>query len=301
MDVEDRSIIKNIISLVNPWFLFMGLLSYALGAGVIHYLGKSVDWGVYLLGQGYFSLMQLAGLILKAYIEHLQKNKSTRPIISKFESGRTVKPSYYLTISLACLTAGVVILVLLVSQNKMNTSAGLFCILIFILMYFYAMPPVQYVNKGFGELARAFLISSIAPGLALTLQLNGLHRLILLLAFPILFLYLAAEIAISFPSYGADLKTGASLIARAGWQRGMQWHNLLIIGGYLLIGVAAVIGLPWSLCWPGLITLPFGCYMIIEMIRIENGAKPRWRLLKFSAYILQGLTIYALVLALWTR
>ncbi len=301
MTVEDRSIMKHIISLVNPWFLFMGFLSYALGAGIIHFLGKSVDWGVYFLGQGFFSLIQLSGLILKAFIDHPYRRKELNPSGSKLGKRRVVKPSSYLIISLACLTAGVVIVILLLSQNKMNASAGLFCLLIFIFMYFYAMPPLQYANKGFGELGRAFLISSIAPGLALTLQSGGLHRLILLLALPILFLSVSSEIAFSFPNYSTDLKMGASLVTRIGWQRGMQWHNLLIIGGYLLIGVAAIIGMPWSLCWPGMVSLPFGAYMIIEMIRIENGAKPRWKPLKFSAYILQGLTVYAFVLALWVR
>jgi 1,4-dihydroxy-2-naphthoate octaprenyltransferase len=301
MNVEDHSIVKNISSLVNPWFLFMGFLSYALGAGIIHYLGKSIDWGVYLLGQGFFSLMQISGLLLKAYMEHPYRLKGLKTSGLKFANRKAIKPSSYLIISLACLTAGVVIVVLLLSQNKLDVSAGLFCLLIFILMYFYAMPPLEYANKGFGELARAFLISSIAPGLALTLQLGGLHRLILLLALPILFLYLAAEIAFSFPDYSSDLKTGKSLVTRIGWQRGMQWHNLLIIGGYLLIGVATIIGLPWALCWPGLVPLPFAVYMILEMIRIENGAKPRWKPLKFSAYILQGLTVYAFVLALWAR
>jgi 1,4-dihydroxy-2-naphthoate octaprenyltransferase len=77
-------------------------------------------------------------------------------------------------------------------------------------------------------------------------------------------------------------------------------HNLLILFAYLLLGLAASLGLPWLLTWPVLMTLPLGLFIIWLMMRIAGGAPARWGLLNFSSVALVALAAYLVTLALWT-
>jgi 1,4-dihydroxy-2-naphthoate octaprenyltransferase len=65
------------------------------------------------------------------------------------------------------------------------------------------------------------------------------------------------------------------------------------------LGLAAIFGLPWSLTWPVLLTLPVGLFEIWQMIRIANGVKPAWRLMTFTSTMLVVLTAYLLTYTLW--
>jgi hypothetical protein len=67
------------------------------------------------------------------------------------------------------------------------------------------------------------------------------------------------------------------------------------------MALAFVLGLPWSLTWPGLLALPIGLFEIIQINQISGGSKPRWTVLNFTASALIGLTVYFITLALWTH
>ncbi|MDZ4159986.1 MAG: hypothetical protein U1B80_09365, partial [Anaerolineaceae bacterium] len=90
-------------------------------------------------------------------------------------------------------------------------------------------------------------------------------------------------------------------MVRLGWQRGMVTHNLLILTAYLLVGAAALAGLPWALTLPLLFTMPLGLFQVWSMVQIANGAAPRWRLLTFGAVAIVGMAVYLVTLSLWTR
>jgi len=81
----------------------------------------------------------------------------------------------------------------------------------------------------------------------------------------------------------------------------MTWHNLLILAAYFFIGLDLLLGLPWSIAWPALLTLPLGIFQIWQMVQIANGAKPRWGLLELNAVATLGLTAYFITFALWTH
>jgi len=71
--------------------------------------------------------------------------------------------------------------------------------------------------------------------------------------------------------------------------------------GFMLFGLAAVLGLPWLLTWPGLLGLPLGLFQIWQMNSIASGAKPHWRLLSLNAVATVVLTAYLVTFTLWTH
>ena len=52
--------IRLFVRLSRPFFLLGSALVYALGVGIARYLGISIDWGLYLLGQAWVTTLQLA-------------------------------------------------------------------------------------------------------------------------------------------------------------------------------------------------------------------------------------------------
>jgi hypothetical protein len=81
----------------------------------------------------------------------------------------------------------------------------------------------------------------------------------------------------------------------------MILHNLVILAAYLILGFAALFGLPLSIALPGFLTLPLGIFQIWMMNRIASGARPNWTALTFTAAALVGVTTYLLTFAFWTR
>ena len=109
-------------------------------------------------------------------------------------------------------------------------------------------------------------------------------------------------LALSLEGYASDEKYNRKTsMIRLGWQRGMNLHNLLILVGFMLFGIAAILGLPWLLTWPGLLGLPLGLFQIWQMSSIATGAKPHWRLLSLNAVATVVLTAYLVTFTLWTH
>jgi 1,4-dihydroxy-2-naphthoate octaprenyltransferase len=90
-------------------------------------------------------------------------------------------------------------------------------------------------------------------------------------------------------------------MVRLGWERGMMLHNILILVGYLLIGLAMLFGFPTSVALPALLALPLGLFQIWYMSRIGAGSKPNWQVLGWLAVLVFGVTTYLLTFSFWTR
>ena len=57
------------IRLSRPLFVLGAALVYALGVGIARYLGVQIDWGLYFLGQGFVTFLQLSGHYLNEYFD----------------------------------------------------------------------------------------------------------------------------------------------------------------------------------------------------------------------------------------
>jgi len=296
---ENSSPLIAFLRISRPLALLGGLLFYALGAGVFVYLGQTLDWANYWLGQGCVTLLQLSSFYLQAYYDH--PDALGRSGKDDHTPAGSLPRLVWLQAAITTLSIGAVLTVLLYGRQAINLAALVLLGMAFLISYFYAVPPVRLVYSGYGELTGAIFLANITPALAFVLQAGELHRLITMLTFPLTALYLAMSLALALPEYAADLKNERrTLLVRIGWQRGMNLHNLMVLGAYFILGLAALSGLPWGLTWPGMLTLPLGLYQIWLIVQINNGVKPRWQVLVPTAIATLGITTYLLTLALWT-
>ena len=297
MDQTPPSPSREIVRIAHPWLLLASILTYALGAGIANYLGISIRWPVYVVGQAAVLMLMVSSYFLREYFD---RSPLLEPLRKPGDLPRLMRVNL-LQIAATTLTIGAVLTVLLFAQGALNPAAFLTLGLAFVLAMVYAIPPFRMAHSGYGELITTVLIANLTPALACLLQFGELHRLLAFLTFPLTFLTLAAGLALKLESYATDIQLERkNMLTRLGWQRGMVFHNLLILIGFLLLGTARLAGLPWNLTWPGLLGLPVGLFQIIQMQGIAGGAKPRWRLLAITAAATLALTVYFINLALWT-
>ncbi len=286
-----------LVNAAQPWALLAGVGVYALGVGIADFLGRDISWNVYFLGQGVATLLQLAAYFLNAYFEELEQPAGSD---RQRQQQQILHARVLLQAALSILAVGAVLTVLLFSSGAFNPTALVLLGTAFVLAFFYAVPPVRLANHGYGELAEAVLIGTLIPALGYVFQVGELHRLLAMLAFPLTALYLAMKLYLSLEHYSLRSRAPETMMERLGWQPGMNLANILALSSYLLIGVAALLGLPWPLTWPALLSLPVAGFLVFVMVQVASGAPPRWRLIRILAVGLFAITAYALAFALWT-
>ena len=304
MNENTRVTLKSLIHNSNPWSLLVGVLMYAIGTGVAVRSGVHLNWTAYLIGQACVILFQLSAYYLVFYNELLlrQPRRKGPDPIKKPDAQVELRfaQSFYLLAALSALTIGAMLTVLLVAQGLLTPATLVILGLMVVLAYFYGMPPLKLAVSGYGELTMAIFLVNLTPALAALLQGVEIWRSLAMLTFPLTALYLAMHLAVSLETYLQDIKQGQrNMMIRLGWPRGMFLHNILLLTAYILIALASILGMAWSLTWPRLLTLPLAIFQIYLVWQINQGAKPRWRLLRLTAYATFGVTAYFQVFSLW--
>jgi 1,4-dihydroxy-2-naphthoate octaprenyltransferase len=281
-------------------------LLYALGVGVARFLGSPINWGVYLLGQGWVTLIQLSTHFLNEYFD--SPADAQNPNRTPFSGGSgalgpgKIRREVALWSAVTCLTIATSLTVLIIRYVGFNGGVLLVLGLIFAGAFFYSTPPFRLVSTGYGELTTSIIVANLVPALAFLLQYGEIHRLLAMATFPLTPLHLAMMLVFELPDYAVDMKYGKNtLLVRMGWERGMLMHNIMVMVAFLVLGVAAILGLPLAIALPGFLSLPLGLFQIWMMNRIADGAKPNWVALTFTAAALLGVTAYLLLFTFWTR
>jgi len=292
------TLFTNLFRVAQPLSLVAGLLAYALGGGIANYLGQTIDWPVFFIGQGAVTFLQLSSYFLREYFNLAGQDPFRRPAENKPQEIPRVT---FLQIAVTTLTAGAVMTVLLISKGVMNLATFVICGTSFVIGIAYAVPPLRLADKGYGELSQAILLTNLFPALGLLLQTGEFHRLLGLLTFPLTLLSLAVSLAQSLRGYPEDVRNNRqTMMVRLGWQRGINFHNILIAAAYLVLVAAFFLGLPWRLAFPVFLTLPVALFEVWQINQIADGGKPRWTLLSVAALATLALAIYLMNLALWT-
>jgi 1,4-dihydroxy-2-naphthoate octaprenyltransferase len=301
---KNNSLSNNLIKFTQPLSLLAGILLYLLGGGVAHYMGIQIDWLVYWLGQGCIILLILSSSFLKAYYDFPQSIRSMRRdrrVPRQDEDERLLVKTAVLQAAFTTLATGSVLTVLLYTRGSINLTTLFILGTAFLIAFFYAVPPPQLVYSGYGELVFAIFLANLTPAFAFSLQAGDLHRLLAMLTFPLTSLLLAVILALSLKTHAENIKTNRrTLMVRIGWQLGFQVHHLMVLLAYLVIGIAAFLGLPWELGWPAFLTLPIALYQIWIINQIAVGKSPNWKILNLTAAVTFGLTAYLITFALWT-
>jgi 1,4-dihydroxy-2-naphthoate octaprenyltransferase len=292
------------IRLSRPLFLAGVVLLYALGVGIAHYLGTTMDWGTIVLGQAWVSLLQLSTQYLNEYFNASADAENPNRTFLTGGSGALgpgkLPRRVALMSALACLAVLASITVLLITLAHPAPEVYLIMGLAFLGAIFYSTPPLKLEGSGYGELIASVMVAYLVPGFAFLLQTGSLHRLVALTAFPLTFLHLAMLLAFELPDYATDIKyQKCTLMIRMGWQNGMVLHNILILIAFLYLGLATIFGYPRFALWAGLLPLPVGLLQIWQMWRIANGVKPNWNALTIGALALFGSMAYLMTFAFW--
>ncbi len=298
--------VRLFIRLARPLFLLGGALVYATGVGIARYLGTPVDWGVYLLGQAWVTMLQLSTHFLNEYFDF--ESDADNPNRTPFSGGSgalgsgELPRSTALIAAAACLALVASLTVLIIRDAHPGPALMLIMALGVLGAVLYSLPPVRLASSGYGELTTSILVANLVPAFAYLLQTGELHRLVAMTTFPLTALHLAMMLAFELPDYASDLKhEKRTLMVRLGWQLGMQLHNLLILAAYLLFGLALFFDLPSFVVLPALLGLPFGLLQIWQMRRVAEGFKPNWTALTLVPVALFAFTTYLVTFAYWTH
>jgi 1,4-dihydroxy-2-naphthoate octaprenyltransferase len=289
---------KSLLKLSRPILLLLAALTYTLGAGIAHYLGRPVRAASFGLG-----LLAVLALLYAAFLLTEYFRLPLMPLVQDEtprhrESFRVM----LLQVSYAALTLSAVVILTLQLTHSLNLSADILLALAFLFLVAYAVPPMRISEAGYGELILAVILGTLLPALALLLQYNQLHRLLSFTTFPLTLLALAYLLVCNFPAFATDQKLGRhTLLTRLTWQRAVPIHQFLVLAAFLLFAAAPFLEYPWSLVWPVFLVLPFAALQMIWLQRIANGGRTLWNFLTAIASATFGLTAYLLAMTFWIR
>ncbi len=302
----NRRNISLFIRLSRPHFLLGAALLYALGVSIAHYLGATIDWSLYLLGQAWGTMVQLSAHYLNEYFDSSADAENPNRTLFSGGSGALGEGklprevAFWAAIFSMAMAASFTALIL----RDAHPSAALILVMVLIFLgaFFYSTPPIRLASSGYGELTTTVIVANLVPTMGYLLQHGELHRLVAMVTFPLTALHLAMMLAFELPDYASDIKyQKRTLMVRLGWERGMALHNGLILCSYVLVGIAMVSGLPLTIAVPMLLTLPLGIFSIWSMNRIADGRKPNWKVLTFTAASLFGVAAYLATFTFWIR
>lgn len=296
------------IQLSRPLQLLSAVLLYLLGLGIAHFINGQINWTASFFGLAWISLILLGTQYLTEYFDPLVladhpvgKHTPFSGVSGAIGSGKLPRP-VALWAGLTCFAITASITVVFMQSFGLHLVGSMMLGLILVAALLYALPPLRLVSSGYGELILSIMVAGLVPALAYVLQGHDFHRLLLMVAFPLTTLHISMLLAFEFPDYASDIKQGnRPMLVRVGWQRGMLMHNLMVLGGFVILGLAFVFGLPLRVGWPVLFVLPIGLFQVWMMNRIADGARPNWNLLVLIAISTFGLTAYLLTFAFWTH
>jgi 1,4-dihydroxy-2-naphthoate octaprenyltransferase len=294
------------LRLVRPLFLVGGILLYALGAGIARYLGVDIDWGVYLIGQFWVTVLQLSAQFLNEYFDVPGDiNNQNRTFLTggsgALGPGKLPR-QVALWSALGCLVVLTFVTIVMIAQVELPPVAVVVMLLAFFGAILYSTPPVRLVASGYGELTTSIMISFLLPVFAYVLQTGDLHRLLTMVGFPLTGLHMAMLISFEMPDYAADTKFDKrTLLVRLGWQMAMSLHNILLLTSFFLLAATISFGMPVMIVLPAMIPLALAVLQIWLMRRIAAGAKPNWNALTLNALAIYVSVAYLLAFAFWTR
>jgi len=288
------------LRLSRPLFLLGGVLTYALGAAIVNFLGRPLDPVLYVVGQALVTLLQLMTHYLNEYYDSDADQENTSRTLLTGGSGAIGPERLPKTVA---LYAGVLSLGLATTISSAALITGAFPVLAWPVLllgsmgaFFHSGPPLRLISTGYGELTAALVVAGLTPTLAYVLQTGELHRLLVMSTTPLIALGFAMIIVFELPDYSSDLKYGKrNLMVRLGWSAAMRAHDVAIVFALISFAVAFSLGLPSRVSLSALIVLPLAAAQIWQLNRIRQGYPTKWTSLTFGAL---GLFVIAAYLEL---
>jgi 1,4-dihydroxy-2-naphthoate octaprenyltransferase len=290
---------------LRPTHLITSAVMYLLGTGFVRYLGGRLDFTTFLIGFAWMILLQLGMFFLGDYFQSpfdtglfgTPARKEKKPAESDPEMFTLLLYS-----SVALLAGAAVLVVLLGVRGNLDLSNSLLMATYFVLHILIVVPGISLNYSGVGEFVTSIILVALPPVLAYNLQVDNLHRFIILSVFPIFPLNLALILVMRLKRYKDDLiNNRETLLVRFGWVQGIFIHNLLVFSGFLLFGLSLLFGMPIKLIWTVFLTIPIGIYSIWYLSNLEDGAAVRWSLITLLSLVTFFLPVYLFTYSIWIR
>ncbi len=162
------------------------------------------------------------------------------------------------------------------------------------------VPPLRWLDKGYGEVLLAAGAMLLAPALAFALQTGALHRLVGMTGLPLFVLALAALLVWDFPNYAAHLKAERrTLLMRLDWRLAFRLHNVALLTGFLLLAADVWLGMPADIVLPCTVALLAAAGQVWVLQRVAAGWRPPWGWLRANAVLIVALVDYFLTFGFW--
>jgi len=291
--------IKVLLKPIKIFRLISQLLTYAMGAGLAHYFGAQVLWSVLLAGAVFICFSTLGF----DYLQTLQQVNDGRfsPEGISAKDIQLVRMGLGL-ISGALMTTAATITVGWMVNGVLWSGAIILLVAVFAVGGVYILEGTMDKLRPFHSLLETVLVVILPPALGYFLQTQDTHRFLTFAVLGIVPLYLAFILLTQLIHYAEDQrKETLTTVTSMGWEAAMVIHNALILLGFLLFALAALLGFPWALIWPVFLTLPLGLLEIWLMERLRHGQKPLWRIMQYALGAAFLIPVYLLAMAFWLR
>ena len=292
----------DLVQYVRPLHLMTLIVLYFLGVGFGRYLGQRIHLAPLLIGLLWVLTLSLGLNFLGDYFLTPFDRGKVRKEQAKVDSQGKDRDEVLLYISVASLAVSAVLAVILGVSGSLSLSTGLVLGIYFLLYCLLIIPGVSLDLSGVGEFFTSIILVVLPPAIGYLLQAGEFHRFLYLGIFPLFPLHLAMILVLRLKTYPADIrKDRKTLLVRLGWQRGVYLHNLMVLSGFILFGVALIFGMPFRLILPVFFTLPVAGYLIWYLSSLKDGAPVRWPLITLLSLVIFFLPVYLITFTVWIR
>ncbi len=292
-------IIKSLTRPIKIFRILSLLMTYALGAGLVQYAESIRSWPAFIEGGIFILLVVLAldylGALGKSFDRRFWPESANYREIKQLRLALGLVSATFLTVAttlfISWMVSGVV-------------WQGLYFLLIAMILTggLYYFSEINEKLQPYQVLFESLLVVVIPPAFGYFIQSDNLHSLLTLVILGLVPIYMAYGLLEHLIQYGREEKYEQKTVATTiGWEKTMVLHNALILLGYVLMALTAVLGFPWLLLWPVFLTLPIGLMEIWLMERVHKGRKPLWRIMQFATASVFLIPVYLLGFAFWTH
>jgi 1,4-dihydroxy-2-naphthoate octaprenyltransferase len=292
-------IFRTLLKPIKPFPLVSLLAMYALGGGLVQYLEGMRSWPVFIQG-AVFLLLWILAFDELALVSHLRDRK-------KWPDGMTLQAARQTRWSAAIISATLLTVAVTVFINWM-VAGIVWQGLAFLVFGFILFVVLQYLSRlipgvaPYRLLLETLVIAVSPPAMAFFLQSQEYHPFLSFVVLGLVPFYLAYRVLEPLKNFGRDQASERPTIVTAlGWDRVMTLHNGLILVGFLVMALIALLGFPWFMLWPVFLTFPIALLEIWLMERVRRGAKPLWTVMSFAAASVFFIPLYLLGFAFWIR
>ena len=297
---------KYYLALLRPWEMLINLVLYLMGAGLANYLSYAVNWQIFWIGYFLSVTILIGGSALSGCYDQIEKGYSLRRTFSNITPGTpqdTGRKRILNSLLLAIMSFGIslTLFIRFLQTTSIPSEAYLFLLLSIFLMILYSVPPFRLVNRGLGEIIWAAQGAFVFPMVAFLFQGGSLTMVLVFITVPMTLLYIAMEVIRSLRPFSSDPRKyqRSMLVGRVGSDQTLKVTIYLILAAFIIAGLESLLGLSWSVLWRMLLTLPIGVFLVWQLQRIRDGAKPHWLVLELTSIALVVFPAYFLSIWFW--